>query len=75
MDSLYAISIRGTTVYAYGKLSDDECAAVHSFAQRFQVESDGLDIEFIAQLFLEDANEKLQLSLAKISVKYVFRIE
>lgn len=76
MESLYAISISGMTIYVKGSLSKDECITIESIAKKFldtlDVTMDGNDI---CQAFIKKVNASLHISLVHMPVKYVFRIK
>lgn len=75
MDFLYAISIRGTTLYVCGQLSENECTEIEAFAKQFQSSEYSLDCESTCQSFIMAVQEKFMVSLTRIPVKYVFRIK
>lgn len=75
MVSLYAISIKGTTLYTCGQLSEKECVTIETFAKQFQCSKYSLDCDFICQAFIAAVAEELNLSLTRMPVKCVFRIK
>lgn len=71
---LYAISIKGTMLYARGNLSKNECLNVELMAKQFRY-PDSLDSKYVCQKFLDTVKNALNISLIQVSLKHIFRIE
>lgn len=76
MESIYALSIKGTMLYVKGNLSEQECIAVEKIAKHFQsTNKDSVDYEAICQSFIDSVETSLNISLVQVPVKWVFRIK
>jgi len=76
MESLYAVSIKGTMLYVKGNLSEQECIAVDAIAKSFQITNvKPEDCEVVCQDFIKVVEMTLHISLVRVPVKYVFRIK
>ena len=74
MESLYAVSIKGTMLYVKGNLSEQECIAVETIAKHFQsTNKDSVDVVF--QAFIKAVETSLHISLVQVPIKWVFRIK
>ena len=76
MESLYAVSIKGTMLYVKGSLSEQECIAVETFAKNFQsTNKDHVGYEAVCQSFINAVETSLHIPLVQVPIKWVFRIE
>lgn len=76
MESIFAVSIKGTMLYVKGNLSKQECIAVETIAKHFQsTNKDPVDYEAVCQSFIDAVETSLHISLVQIPVKWVFRIK
>ena len=73
MDKLYAILIKGTTLYVTGNIPGDDCRKIELFAKGF--ESKKTDCKSICQDFVQAVMKKFQIHLIQVPVNFVFRIK